>query len=219
MRKRISGLKVTGKKWRGCEPRPNTSLVQNFQPGSAPGSTQKVPGAAPRPAAAGPLAPGSASLGPPSAPRPSLPAPPRPPGPALPSLGLGLARAAAGGRAAGPRGSSPAPSGACAVSAGSLAGEDGERRAGRHHGRGVLRERGRARRRGGRRPGEGHRAARPAAPAAVAVWRKHSASPRPPPSSPAGGARPSRSARGGHARGVSAQLLHRRRAAGGGPQP
>lgn len=57
--------------------------------------------------------------------------------------GLGAARALAG------------PPCACSVFSRALAREDGGGRAGRHHGRGLLRERGRVGRRGGRRPGEG----------------------------------------------------------------
>lgn len=88
----------------------------------------------------------------PSAPHPSAPAPPLRPGPALPAWDEARVRR---GRGRGAARALARPPCACALLARALAGEDGGGRAGRHHGRGLLRERGRVGRRGGRRPGEG----------------------------------------------------------------
>lgn len=117
--------------------------------GCAPRSQRKFPRPALHPASR-PSTPGPGAWS--NSPSPAPSAWPRP---APASLWGGGRCTVAGGRVAGPRVRSPAPSCTCALAARSFPGEDGGGRAGCHHGRGVLRERGRAWRRGGRRPGEG----------------------------------------------------------------
>lgn len=167
-----------------------------------------MPSGVPSSARAGSHRPGAALCAPPPRSGPASRRLPPGPGRSEPRQAGGLCPAPSpdpgarprGGGAAGPRVRSPAPARALAQCSRAFPGEDGGGRAGRHHGRGLLRERGRVGRRGGRRPGEGgHRAPptrtvglrrrragpAPAAPGpAVTVWFKHSP-PRP-------GARPPR---------------------------
>lgn len=186
--------------WGSPPPRPGPAPPPGSRQAGTPGATSKQ-----RPSCPAPSAGPASSVGPAPAwlppgleawgnqqvaaipPRP-LPRPRPPPGPK---------RAAAEGRGAAR--ARPAPPCACAVLARSLAGEDGWGRAGRHHGRRLLRERGRVGRRGGRRPGEGGKgrpqrgllASAPAAPALRSPCGSSTACPPPPPF-PGRWARPSR---------------------------